>query len=74
MHPLNIPFLIGGLGGWEIFLILLIALLLFGAKRLPELARGVGQSIREFKKAASGVQDEIESSAKDSDKPTPPAN
>jgi len=41
------------LGGGEIILILAVVLILFGAKRLPELARGLGQGIREFKKVAS---------------------
>ena len=52
------------LGFGEILLILLIVLLLFGAKRLPELARGLGQGMREFRKATSEIQDEIESAAK----------
>lgn len=48
-----------GLGGPEIALILFLILLLFGAKRLPELARGFGKSIREFKKATSDVENDI---------------
>jgi sec-independent protein translocase protein TatA len=52
------------LGFGEILLILLIVLLLFGAKRLPELARGLGQGMREFRKATSEIQDEIESAVK----------
>ncbi len=40
-----------GLGGQELLLILVIVLLLFGAKKLPELARGMGKGIKEFKKA-----------------------
>jgi sec-independent protein translocase protein TatA len=47
------------IGGPELMLILFIILLLFGANRLPELARGMGKSIREFKKAASGVEAEV---------------
>ena len=46
-------------GGSEWMVILLVVLLLFGAKRLPELARGLGKSIREFKKATSEVEDNI---------------
>ena len=45
-------------GGWEIALIALVILLIFGAKRLPGLARGLGQGIREFKGAVDGVKDE----------------
>jgi sec-independent protein translocase protein TatA len=48
------------LGGWEIVLILAIVLILFGSKKLPELARGLGQGIREFKKAAREVTDEVQ--------------
>lgn len=51
------------LGFGEILVILFIVLLLFGAKRLPELARGMGQGLREFKKATSEIQDEFESAA-----------
>jgi sec-independent protein translocase protein TatA len=47
----------GILGGWEIVLILAVVLLLFGARRLPELAKGLGQGIREFKKASRDVID-----------------
>ncbi|MEE8335032.1 MAG: twin-arginine translocase TatA/TatE family subunit [Candidatus Neomarinimicrobiota bacterium] len=52
-------------GGWEWIIVALVVLLLFGAKRLPELARGLGQGIREFKGAISGAKDEI-NEAKDS--------
>jgi len=46
-------------GGWEMVVIAIVILLLFGAKKLPELARGLGQGIREFKGAVDGVKDEI---------------
>ncbi len=58
-----------GLGAGEIILILIVFLLLFGAKRLPELARSLGKSLREFKKAASDIQDEIQDSLNSVDKP-----
>mgnify|MGYP006090338013 FL=1 len=48
-----------GLGPLEIGIILFIILLLFGAKKLPELARGLGKGIKEFKKASSDMKDEI---------------
>jgi sec-independent protein translocase protein TatA len=51
---------IGSLGGWEIMVILLVILLLFGAKRIPELARGLGRGIREFKDATKEIRDSIE--------------
>ena len=46
-------------GGWEIVVIALVILLLFGVKKLPELAKGLGQGIREFKGAVNGVKDEL---------------
>lgn len=51
--------LLDGLGGLEMLVIFVLSLMLFGGKRLPELAKGLGKSIREFKRAASGVEDEI---------------
>src|SRR5262245_1637914 len=51
----------GMLGGWEIVLILAVVLILFGAKKLPELAKGLGSGIKEFKKATREVTDEISS-------------
>ena len=51
------------LGGTEILLILLVILLLFGAKRIPELAKGLGKGIREFKDASKGIQKDIEQGA-----------
>ena len=50
---MNIMFAIGGFGGWEVILILAVVVLLFGAKKLPELAKGLGQGIKEFKKSAN---------------------
>ncbi len=58
------------LGGWEIILILAVVLILFGAKRLPELAKGLGTGIKEFKKATKEVTDEV-SNAMD-ETPAPP--
>lgn len=46
---------LGGMGGGEIFLLLVIILLLFGAKRIPDLARGIGKGLKEFKDARNGV-------------------
>ena len=48
------------LGGMEIVLVFAVVFLLFGAKKLPELAKGLGTGIREFKKATKGVTDEIQ--------------
>ncbi|TXK36480.1 twin-arginine translocase TatA/TatE family subunit [Pontibacter qinzhouensis] len=60
---------IGGIGGTELALILIVVLLLFGAKRIPELARGLGRGIREFKDATQEIKSEIENSVKDTDTP-----
>ncbi len=59
-----------GMGGGEIVLILAVVLLLFGAKKLPELAKGLGQGIREFKKASNEVTDEIHRAM--DEQPAPP--
>jgi sec-independent protein translocase protein TatA len=48
------------LGGWEWLIVLLAVLLLFGAKKIPDLAKGLGQGIKEFKKAAREMTDEIQ--------------
>ncbi len=61
----NSIFLILGLGGPEIALIMFAMLLLFGAKKIPELARGLGKGIREFKDATKDVKDEIDKSLND---------
>ena len=58
-----------GLGGWEIILILAVVLILFGAKKIPDLAKGLGTGIKEFKKATREVTDEIQNAA--DDKPQP---
>ena len=57
----------GGLGGWEILLILLVLLIFFGAKKIPELAKGLGKGIKEFKNATNEIKDEIEEGVKDLD-------
>lgn len=50
----------GSIGMQELILIFLVVLLLFGSKRLPELAKGLGQGIREFKKAANEIKNEMD--------------
>lgn len=50
------------IGPWEIALILLIVLILFGPKKIPELAKSVGQAVREYKRASEGVMEELSSS------------
>jgi sec-independent protein translocase protein TatA len=51
----------GNLGAGEILLIVLAILILFGAKKIPELAQGIGKGMREFKKAIREVEDDIKS-------------
>ncbi len=50
----------GNLGTTEILLIMLFILIFFGAKKIPDLAQGLGKGIREFRKAARDIQEEIE--------------
>ncbi len=57
----------GSFGGIEWLVIILVVLLLFGAKKIPELARGLGQGITEFRKASTDIRKEIE---KGSQEPT----
>ncbi|GHA73852.1 twin-arginine translocase TatA/TatE family subunit [Pontibacter akesuensis] len=66
----NVFLFLGGLGGTEVLLILLAILLLFGAKRIPELAKGLGRGIREFKDATKEIKNDIETSVKDDNSTT----
>ncbi len=56
--------MIGGLGPSELLVIFFVIILLFGGKKLPELAKGLGKGIREFKKAQQGELDEPEEKKK----------
>jgi sec-independent protein translocase protein TatA len=67
MANFDFIFLFGMPGGSEWILIILFVIIFFGAKRIPELARGLGKGIREFKDATKGVQNEIEDGIKSSD-------
>ena len=49
-----------GMGHWEILIIFVVILLIFGAKRIPEMAQGLGKGIREFRTAMRDVQEEID--------------
>lgn len=60
------------LGGWEWLVMLFAVLLLFGSRRIPELARGLGQSIKEFKKGAREVTEEIQNAGEEQYKAPPP--
>jgi sec-independent protein translocase protein TatA len=56
---------IGRIGSGELLLILLVFLVLFGAKKIPELARGLGKGIREFKNATKELSEELEDQPKE---------
>lgn len=56
---------LGGIGGWEILLIMLVILIFFGAKKIPELARGLGKGLREFKDATTDIKKDLESGIDD---------
>lgn len=57
----------GALGGLEWLVIILVVLLLFGAKKIPELARGMGQGINEFRKASSEIRSEIDKGSRETE-------
>lgn len=57
--------MIGSLGVPELLIIFFLIVLLFGAKKLPELAKGLGKGIKEFKKASSQVEEEVQEIADD---------
>ena len=61
-----------GMGPMEIFMILMIALVIFGPKKLPEMGRSLGKAIREFKSAGSELQDELTKAADEIDRDIEP--
>ena len=60
------------LGGGELMVVLIVALILFGSKRIPEFAKGIGQAMKEFKKASSDVSYEIHNAMNQESTPPPP--
>jgi TatA/E family protein of Tat protein translocase len=70
-HGFSLPLAFGMPSGPDLIVLLIIVLVLFGAKRLPELARGLGQSVNEFKKAKEEFDKEV---AKPAAPSTPAAN
>jgi TatA/E family protein of Tat protein translocase len=60
-----------GIGTTELLVILLIILLVFGSKKLPELAQGLGKSLKEFKRATNDIQDELDINAPLKSSPAP---
>jgi sec-independent protein translocase protein TatA len=67
MNTLPSLFAFAGIGGQEMFLIFLAILLLFGATKLPEFARGLGRSMGEFKKARQEFEHEITKAVEEKD-------
>ena len=61
-------FLFLGIGGQEFGIILVLALLLFGGKKIPELMRGLGSGIREFNNARANIEGEIKSGIRDAER------
>ncbi|MDP3463215.1 MAG: twin-arginine translocase TatA/TatE family subunit [Bacteroidales bacterium] len=51
---MTLSILIGMVGGWQIAIIVLVVLLLFGGKKIPELMKGIGRGVKEFKDGISG--------------------
>ncbi|MDD2620192.1 MAG: twin-arginine translocase TatA/TatE family subunit [Syntrophomonadaceae bacterium] len=64
---------IGNIGPWEMIFILVIALIVVGPGKLPEVAKSIGKAAKEFKKATSGVQKEFQDAINLDDKPLPVA-
>lgn len=65
---LNSIFLLSMPGGSEWILIVLVVLLFFGGKKIPDLMRGIGRGVREFNDAKDNVKNEIENGMKEKDK------
>jgi len=57
---MDILLFFGSIGGWEVLLIMLVVLIFFGAKKVPELARGLGKGLREFKDATQNIKKDLE--------------
>jgi sec-independent protein translocase protein TatA len=60
-----------GLGSSEIILIAIVVLVLFGAKKIPEMMQGLGRGIREFKKASKDIEEDVMRPSEDSPKEKP---
>ena len=59
------PLLFGSLGFWEILLIVLVVIVLFGGKKLPDLMRGLGKGVKNFKEGMKEVEDDVKEIKKD---------
>ncbi len=66
MSLLNVlPLFLGGIRGWDWVIIGLVVLLLFGGKKIPELMKGLGKGVKNFKEGVKGVEDDIDEIKKD---------
>ena len=70
---MNTTLAVFGMGGGEIVLVGIVFLVLFGSKKIPEFAKGLGQGIKEFKKASREVTDEIQNTTTDTPAAAKPA-
>ncbi len=69
MNTINLMVLLGVIGPWQVVIIVLAILLLFGGKKIPELMRGLGQGVQEFKKASKTEEEKKSTETeKDSEK------
>ena len=66
--------LLGVIGGPEIIVILLIVLVLFGGKKIPELMKGLGKGVKEYKKAMNSIEEEVNNITEDTPKEEPQAH
>ena len=57
--------ILGVIGGPEIIIILLLVLVLFGGKKIPELMKGLGKGVKEYKKAMNGIEEEVNNATSD---------
>ncbi|MDR9416333.1 MAG: twin-arginine translocase TatA/TatE family subunit, partial [Gracilimonas sp.] len=62
---LDLYYMFSGIGAPEVLIIAIFILVFFGAKRIPELARGLGQGIKEFRQASDDIKKEIDESSRD---------
>jgi sec-independent protein translocase protein TatA len=69
---MNIMFAVPFLSGGELIVVLVAILILFGSKKIPEFAKGLGQGIKEFKKASSDVTHEFHNAMNQESQPPPP--
>jgi len=65
----TLPLALFDFGGGEILFVMVVVLIFFGGEKLPELARGLGKSIREFKKATSGIEEEFKRAMEEPPRP-----